>query len=75
MAEPQQRDDAEQRQNHIGPHFDWQGPQRAVYGAAIGVVGEDPRTEASLEIGRKGCELIVDGMVKKAEDLLFGVQE
>ncbi len=41
----------------------------------IGVVGEDPRTEASLEIGRKGCELIVDGMVKKAEELLFGVQE
>jgi creatinine amidohydrolase/Fe(II)-dependent formamide hydrolase-like protein len=41
----------------------------------LGVVGEDPRTEASLEIGRKGCELIVDGMVKKAEELLFGVQE
>ena len=36
----------------------------------IGVVGEDPRKKATIEIGRKGCELIIDGMVKKAEELL-----
>ena len=36
----------------------------------IGVVGNDPRKEASVEIGRKACELIVDGMVKKAEELM-----
>ena len=38
----------------------------------IGVVGNDPRKEASVEIGRKACDLIVDGMVKKAEELLGG---
>ena len=36
----------------------------------IGVVGNDPRKEASVEIGRKACDLIVEGMVKKAEELL-----
>ena len=36
----------------------------------IGVHGEDPRTEAGIEIGRKGVDLIVDGMVRKAEQLL-----
>jgi len=36
----------------------------------IGVVGDDPRKEASVEIGRKGCDLIVDGMVRKATELL-----
>jgi len=42
----------------------------------IGVVGNDPRKEASVEIGRKACELIVAGMVKKAEELVagYGVQ-
>ena len=37
----------------------------------IGVVGDDPRKEASVEIGRKACELIVDGMVRKAEELML----
>ena len=36
----------------------------------IGLMGEDPRTEASIEIGRKACDLIVDGMVRKAKVLL-----
>jgi len=42
----------------------------------IGVVGNDPRKEASVEIGRKACDLIVSGMVKKAEELVegYGVQ-
>lgn len=36
----------------------------------IGVMGEDPRTEASIEVGRKGCDLIVEGMVRKAKQLI-----
>jgi creatinine amidohydrolase len=36
----------------------------------LGVVGEDPRRSASIEIGRRGVELIVDGMVRKAEQLI-----
>jgi creatinine amidohydrolase/Fe(II)-dependent formamide hydrolase-like protein len=36
----------------------------------VGVVGSDPRREASVEIGRKGCDLIVEGMVRKAQELL-----
>ena len=36
----------------------------------MGIYGTDPRKEASVEIGRKGCELIVDGMVKKATELI-----
>jgi len=36
----------------------------------IGVVGEDPRAEASIEIGRRGCDLIVDAMVAKARQLM-----
>jgi len=36
----------------------------------IGIMGEDPRTTASVEIGRKGCSRIVDGMVRKARELL-----
>jgi len=36
----------------------------------IGVDGEDPRKEASIEIGRKACELIVNGMALKAVELL-----
>ena len=37
---------------------------------AVAVCGEDPRTEASVEIGRMACELIVDGMIRKAEQLI-----
>lgn len=36
----------------------------------VGVGGADPRVEASKETGRKACDLIVDGMVKKAGELL-----
>ena len=38
----------------------------------LGVHGIDPRKEASVEIGRKGCDLIVDGMVRKARQLIRG---
>ena len=40
----------------------------------IGVVGIDPRKEASIEVGRKGCDLIVEGMVRKAQDLIRRVE-
>lgn len=36
----------------------------------IGVRGIDPRREASVEIGRRACDLIVEGMVRKARELL-----
>jgi len=36
----------------------------------VGVVGTDPRREASVEIGRKACDLIVEGMVRKARELV-----
>jgi len=36
----------------------------------VGVGGEDPRTEAGIEIGRKGCDLIVEAMIKKAGELM-----
>ena len=36
----------------------------------IGVRGEDPRTEASVEVGRTGCELIVAAMTEKAKELI-----
>lgn len=36
----------------------------------IGVGGIDPRKEASVEVGRKACDLIVEGMVRKAEQLI-----
>jgi len=36
----------------------------------IGIMGEDPRKTASVEIGRKACDLIVDGMVTKARELI-----
>jgi len=36
----------------------------------IGVGGIDPRKEASIEIGRKACGLIVEGMIRKAEELI-----
>lgn len=36
----------------------------------IGIMGDDPRREASVEIGRKACDLIVEGMVRKARELI-----
>ena len=36
----------------------------------IGVYGDDPRKKASIELGRKGCGLIVQGMVRKAKTLI-----
>jgi len=36
----------------------------------IGVRGIDPRQEASIEVGRKGSDLIVNAMVRKANDLI-----
>jgi len=36
----------------------------------VGVHGDDPRTEASIEIGRRAVDLIVVGMVKKAGELI-----
>ena len=36
----------------------------------IGVVGKDPRTDASVELGRTACDLIVAGMVRKAKQLI-----
>lgn len=38
----------------------------------VGVGGIDPRQEASIEVGRKACNLIVEGMVRKAKGLLAG---
>jgi creatinine amidohydrolase len=35
----------------------------------IGVRGIDPRREATIEIGRRGCDLIVEGMVRQAREL------
>ncbi len=39
-----------------------------------GVMDTDPRKEASVEIGRKACNLIVDGMVRKAQQLVDKTQ-
>jgi creatinine amidohydrolase len=36
----------------------------------VGIMGDDPRSTASVEIGRKACELIVEGMIRKAEELI-----
>jgi len=36
----------------------------------IGTVGKDPRTHASVELGRKASNLIVEGMVRKAKQLI-----
>ena len=36
----------------------------------IGIIGADPREEASVEIGRKASDLIVEGMVRKADQLI-----
>jgi creatinine amidohydrolase/Fe(II)-dependent formamide hydrolase-like protein len=40
----------------------------------IGVYGQDPRTEASVELGRSACRTIVRGMVRKARQLLARVE-
>lgn len=39
----------------------------------VGVIGTDPRKEASVEVGRKACDLIVEGMVRKARHLMAAV--
>ncbi len=36
----------------------------------VGVHGQDPRRHASVELGRRACELIADGMVRKARQLI-----
>jgi creatinine amidohydrolase len=36
----------------------------------VGVMGDDPRREASVEVGRKACDLIVEGMIRKAQELV-----
>jgi hypothetical protein len=38
--------------------------------ALIGTMGTDPRKEASVDVGRTACGLIVDGMVHKARELI-----
>jgi len=41
----------------------------------VGVRPDDPRKLASVEIGRKACNLIVEGMVRKAQELLQAVPD
>jgi hypothetical protein len=36
----------------------------------VGIMGADPRQTASIEIGRTACELIVEGMLHKAKQLI-----
>ena len=36
----------------------------------VGVGNIDPRTEATVEIGRKACDMMVDGMVRRARELI-----
>jgi creatinine amidohydrolase/Fe(II)-dependent formamide hydrolase-like protein len=36
----------------------------------VGVMGDDPRRTASIEIGRRASKLIVEGMVRKAHELI-----
>lgn len=40
----------------------------------VGVMGDDPRQTASVEIGRKACDLIVEGMIRKAKELIREAQ-
>ena len=35
---------------------------------------EDPRSDATIEIGRKASNLMVDGIISKARELLATVQ-
>ena len=39
----------------------------------VGVHGIDPRKEATIEVGRRACDLIVEGMVRKAKQLMAQV--
>ncbi len=41
----------------------------------IGIMGDDPRQTASVEIGRKACDLIIEGMVRKARELILQVSK
>ena len=41
----------------------------------VGVGGMDPRREASIEAGRKGCEIIVDAMARKAKQLIRAAEK
>jgi len=56
--------------------LEWHGEHLAVGNdgredeSLIGVGGIDPRQEASIEVGRKACDLIVEGMVRKAKELI-----
>lgn len=36
----------------------------------VGILGEDPRNTASIQLGRKAVEVIVEGMVAKAKELM-----
>ena len=36
----------------------------------VGILGEDPRNSASIQLGRKAVEIIVEGMVAKAKELM-----
>ncbi len=36
----------------------------------VGIMGDDPRREAAVEIGRRACDLIVNGMIQKAGELM-----
>jgi creatinine amidohydrolase len=41
----------------------------------VGVIGDDPRVGASPELGQRACEVIVDGMVARAQSALRGLRE
>jgi len=41
----------------------------------VGIIGTDPRGEASVAVGRKACNLVVAGMLRKAEQLLSRVEK
>lgn len=41
----------------------------------LGILGEDPRNSVSIALGRKATELIVEGMVAKARELLKRSEE
>lgn len=36
----------------------------------IGVMGDDPRKSATVETGRRACDFIVEGMIRKAKELI-----
>ena len=40
----------------------------------LGVHGINPRKEATVEIGHRGCDLIVEGMVRKAKELILAAK-